>query len=76
MTFSRAAKMDTNDAAVWYKAKSARLSEEFLRAVDDAVAQVLEFPESGPLVYRAFRALLLDKFPYTLYYVTNPVVCG
>jgi plasmid stabilization system protein ParE len=64
--------MDTNDAARWYNARSPRLGEEFLCAVDDAVEQVLRFPESGPLVYRTFRALLLEKFPYTLFYVYQP----
>lgn len=43
-----------------------------MAAVDDAVAQLRQFPESGPLVYRTLRGLSLHKFPYTLFYVYDP----
>jgi plasmid stabilization system protein ParE len=72
LIISRAAKMDTNAAARWYHARSPELGEAFLRAVDDAVSRLLEFPESGPLIYRTLRHLLLDRFPYTLFYVYDP----
>jgi plasmid stabilization system protein ParE len=67
--YSRAAKLDTNDAVRWYNARAERLGEEFLRSIDEAVAQLRRFPESGPLVYGRIRYLLLQRFPYSLYYV-------
>jgi toxin ParE1/3/4 len=72
LIISRVAKMDTDDAARWYDARAAGRGDEFLADVDDAIAQLRQFPESGPLVYRRLRGLLLQKFPYTLFYVYEP----
>jgi len=72
LIISRAAKLDINDIARWYDMRAAGRGEEFLADVDDAVAQVRRFPESGPLVYRSLRGLVLQEFPYTLFYVYEP----
>jgi plasmid stabilization system protein ParE len=64
--------MDINSAARWYHDRSPPLGEEFLKAVGDAIERLRAFPESGPLVYRTLRHLLLEKFPYTLFYVYDP----
>ena len=69
---SRVAKMDIKVAARWYDDHVPRLGAKFLAAVDEAVAQVRQFPESGPLLYRTLRGVLLQTFPYTLLYVYDP----
>jgi len=69
VVISRVAKMDINASARWYDARTPRLGADFLAAVQDVIEQLREFPESGPLVYRTLRHLLLDRFPYTLFYV-------
>ncbi|MFL5539076.1 MAG: type II toxin-antitoxin system RelE/ParE family toxin, partial [Longimicrobiaceae bacterium] len=58
LIISRAAKMDIQATARWYHARSARLGGEFLQAVGKATEQLLQFPESGPLIYRTLRVVL------------------
>jgi plasmid stabilization system protein ParE len=54
--------MDIDATARWYDARAPRLGADFLAAVQDVIEQLGEFPESGPLVYRTLRHLLLDRF--------------
>ena len=56
------------DAYDWYEAQRAGLGDEFLAAVDDAIAVIMD----NPLRYRVLvldtRQVLVRRFPYRLLY--------
>lgn len=66
--FRPAASADVEAAHAWYEEQRPGLGEEFLAAVDAAVASILTFPEANPVVHRGARRFLLERFPYGLYY--------
>jgi len=41
----------------------------FLAAVESGLVQLNSFPESGPVLVKPYRRLLLRRFPYGLIYV-------
>lgn len=67
-SFAPEAREELLDAIRYYESESPGLGASFLGAVDDAVDQLLEFPESAPAVYRKVRCKVLDRFPYNLLY--------
>ncbi len=66
--FRRAASADVDAAYEWYEEQRPGLGDEFVAAIDAAVASILAFPEAYPVVHRGARRVLLERFPYSLYY--------
>ena len=62
------ARSELRNAAFYYRERSRRVSASFLAAVQNAVDQVLEFPQSAPVVRGHVRGKVVSKFPYTLMY--------
>ena len=66
------ARAEIQEAVTWYEARSAGLGREFLRAVRAALAAIERNPEQFPKVHADIRRVMLRRFPYALYYVTEP----
>ena len=66
--FRPAASADVQAAYEWYEAQRPGLGKEFIAAVEAAVVSLLAFPEAYPVVHRSARRVLLERFPYGLYY--------
>jgi len=66
--FCPAAAADIKAAYEWYEEQRSGLGDEFLTAVERAAASVIEQPEAYPVVHRDTRRILLERFPYGLYY--------
>ncbi|MBI3939568.1 MAG: type II toxin-antitoxin system RelE/ParE family toxin [Acidobacteria bacterium] len=66
--FRPAASADVDAAYEWYQEQRPGLGDEFVVAIDAAVASILAFPEAYPVVHRGVRRVLLERFPYGLYY--------
>jgi plasmid stabilization system protein ParE len=62
------AKRDIREARLWYGKISGELGEDFLKSVDDAIALAQRYPLAFHLVHRTFRRVLLQRFPYALFY--------
>ena len=62
------ARIELRNAAFYYRERSSRVAASFLAAVQAAVDQVLEFPESAPFVRGEVRGKTVSKFPYTMMY--------
>ena len=62
------ARRDIREARLWYRNISHDLGESFLRSVAHAVALALEHPLAFHVTYRTFRRVLLNRFPYSLFY--------
>ena len=48
----------------WYSSRSARAAERFADALDRAICQVQERPESFPLHSAGTKRCLLSRYPY------------
>jgi len=59
---------DVHEAFVWYEAAATGLGHEFLRSYFVAVAAAQREPLIHRKVYQDFRRVLLDRFPYLLYF--------
>ena len=66
--FLAAAYDDVESAYVWYEHQHAGLGAEFVRAVEAAIAAVLAFPDAYPVVHRDARRVLIQRFPFCLFY--------
>jgi plasmid stabilization system protein ParE len=64
----RRAQQDIRETRQWYLRISARLSDDFLAAVEDAITLARERPFAFAVVHRTFRRILLRRFPYALIY--------
>src|SRR5437763_16543298 len=60
------------EAFAWYERQRDGLGWE-LKAELDGVFRIVEHtPEAGPVAYRGLRRMLLNRFPYALYYTLTP----
>jgi plasmid stabilization system protein ParE len=68
---SRAEK-ELTDSIEWYESKEKGLGSSFLLNVDAAIASVVANPEQHPRVYKSIRRVLIKRFPYSMFYLSEP----
>ena len=68
LAFTSRAGDDVEEAYKWYESQQVGLGAEFESALASVLRLVNEMPEAGPIVHRDVRRLLLERFPYSLYY--------
>jgi len=66
------AEADLREAVLWYDQQKQELGEEFLDAVDDAIASIRRYPLMQPAIYKDARRTLTRRFPYGVFYVVGP----
>lgn len=66
--FRESAREDVSEAFGWYERQSEGLGVRFLLAVDKAVDFVTRNPESCPLEFDEFRRVIVERFPYSVFY--------
>ena len=71
IVFRKEVEDDIYAAYRWYEEKSIGLGEEFLRLFYSSISSVKQYPLARQIVYRNFRRYLLNRFPYSLYYVID-----
>jgi hypothetical protein len=62
LTFHEAAERELTDAAAYYDNSRPGLGSSFIDDVEQAVARIEHYPESGYLLNRAVRRVLLRRF--------------
>ena len=62
------AEADLSAARDWYENERAGLGREFLVEIGDAIENLVKDPERRPDYYRGFRRVLIQRFPYKLFY--------
>jgi plasmid stabilization system protein ParE len=67
-SFNRLAIKDYREARDWYAERSEETAARFVEAVDAAVKQILDTPDSWSVVSGKYRRVPLDKFPHSLIY--------
>ena len=66
--FHPGARLEMREAADFYDLERAGLGTDFLDAVEQAMLQVVEFPESSPVVLGKVRKRTVARFPHTVVY--------
>ena len=62
------AKLELEQARLWYEQQRPGLGMEFLTEVDAAVERIRESPEMYSKVKKDYRQIIVKRFPYALYY--------
>jgi toxin ParE1/3/4 len=68
VTLRPAAVTDLADARAWYDQQRAGLGDEFLGSIAVALLRLEENPGQFPIYYREFRRVLVDRFPYKVFF--------
>ncbi len=62
------AELDIKEAASWYQMQQSGLGDKFLDKVSAAIQKMIKAPFSYPVIYQNVRRILLNKFPFGIYY--------
>ncbi len=62
------AELDLQDAIRWYDGERDNLGDEFLIAFRKSLARIGAYPESFRVVRTNVRRVVVDGFPYSVYY--------
>ena len=65
------AESEIDQAADWYDQRSRRSAVGFRDAVDKAFDTIRDNPEQYQIIYRQTRRVLLDGYPYALFYLVS-----
>jgi len=68
------AQRDIDLAFTWYLRRSSLAAEGFIDAIDEAFSLIVKSPEQYPVVRGRLRRVLLQSFPYAVYYKLYPKV--
>ena len=66
------ARAEIAEALEWYLARSNDAAAAFLAEVDAAMTQIAEAPEQFSVVHGRLRRVLVQHFPYAVYYKRYP----
>jgi len=66
--FLAAAYDDVESAYLWYEHQHPGLGATFVLAVEAAITAALAFPDAFPIVHRDARRILVQRFPFCLFY--------
>jgi plasmid stabilization system protein ParE len=67
-SFNSLAEAELSDAVDYYEQESPGLGAAFLAAVEHAVTDLVEYPESAPVLSGPYRKKVLSRFPFNLIY--------
>ena len=65
------AEAEIDQAKEWYRSQSLLAAARFRDAVDLALETIERNPEQYQVVYRQTRRVLLDDYPYALFYTVT-----
>lgn len=71
---SQEACADIREAVRWFRDISPNLAIRFGVELERVYANILEYPQIFPLVYKTCRRVLLSRFPYSVFYLVEPSV--
>ncbi|MCP4404277.1 MAG: type II toxin-antitoxin system RelE/ParE family toxin [bacterium] len=69
--FHPEAELDLQDVMQWYGNKRFGLDAEFMLCIDEALSRITRNPNLYPVELRDVRKVLVRRFPYVIYYITN-----
>jgi plasmid stabilization system protein ParE len=66
--FHPAARVELREARLWYEERSPLSAVAFAQEVDAAVSRIAEAPMRYPVAEHGTRRVVLDRFPYNVFY--------
>jgi plasmid stabilization system protein ParE len=63
-----AAQREIDDAQSWYEERSTLAASAFLQELSIAIQRIRQTPERYPAADAGTRRILLERFPFTIYY--------
>ena len=60
---------DVSRIRTWYRKINPTLEDRFVRSLNEGLDRIEAHPFGYQVVYRNTRRVLLDKFPYSVYYL-------
>ena len=66
--FHPEAQAEAEDAQEWYEERSLLAAAGFLRELSDAIRRAVEAPDRYPQTDVGTRRVVLDRFPFTVFY--------
>ena len=70
--FHPEALVETEAAVAWYRERSFRAAEVFIRELENAIAAIAEAPHRWPVYESGCRRFPLQRFPYLVIYRDKP----
>jgi plasmid stabilization system protein ParE len=67
VVFRRAARLEFDDAAMWYEERRSGLGESFIAEIDRAIAVASADPQRFPIMHRDIRCVRVRRFPYSVF---------
>lgn len=74
--FPTVAEQEVDDAVAWYAQQGDDVSRGFLDDLDRAVRPAKTYPLLATQIEPEIRRLLFIRYPYTLIYGVDAIVCG
>jgi len=60
---------DIKEAFGWYEGREPNLGRSFIMDVDIIFSRITDAPHHFPIIYRGLRRALLNRFPYSVYFL-------
>lgn len=61
--------MELANACIWYEEQQEGLGERFVAKIQQRLNQIIDNPEKYKIVYKNYREITIEKFPYQIVYV-------
>jgi hypothetical protein len=71
--FRRAARLEYDEAAVWYETQKPGLGGEFVSEIERALLQACEMPQRFPKMLHDVRCIRVRRFPYSIFSVSETI---
>ena len=65
------AQLDVEDAAIWYESRKPSLGLRFLDELDYVAERITVAPFQFPEIYANVRRGMLNRFPYSVYFLVS-----
>lgn len=74
LQFTEEAKLDVQEAWLWYEEQKANLGEEFILSLEASINQIERNPLQYQTHYNIFRIAILRRFPYKVVFIAEEQV--
>jgi plasmid stabilization system protein ParE len=66
--FRKAARLEYDEAAMWYESQKTGLGSEFVAEIERALLQACEMPQRFPTMIQDVRRVRVRRFPYSVFF--------
>ncbi len=73
IVFRERASREYLDSLFWYKARSAEVAGNFVKAIDEALERICANPARCRNTYKNFHEAAVQKFPFSIVYFIDEV---